>query len=143
LLVMPQKHSAPLSIASGPCHVRPTAPLPPAELDACSPAVADPAPLPRAPAAGGAAAFAKKGSTKSLTAAGGSALILALAARTMVGSGAKGAIAVALAVSVLLTLVMSSEPARISQQSTPQCRDAYELTEPQGCLYHVPSAIPV
>ncbi|KIY94833.1 hypothetical protein MNEG_13128 [Monoraphidium neglectum] len=57
--------------------------------------------------AGGAAAFAKKGSTKSLTAAGGSALILALAARTMVGSGAKGAIAVALAVSVLLTLVMS------------------------------------
>jgi hypothetical protein len=55
-------------------------------------------------------AFAKKGSTKSLTAAGGSALILALAARSMAGPAARGSVAVALAVSVLLTIVMAREP---------------------------------
>lgn len=54
-------------------------------------------------------AYVKKGSTKSLTAAGGSALILALTARTMAGASAKGAIGVALAVSILLTIVMARE----------------------------------
>lgn len=58
-------------------------------------------------AAGGVFAYVKKGSAKSLTSAGGSALILALAARSMVGAAARGSVAVALAVSLLLTLVMS------------------------------------
>ena len=59
--------------------------------------------------AGGAFAYAKKGSTKSLTSAGGAALILALAARSMVGSAAKGSVCVALAVAVMLAVVMARE----------------------------------
>lgn len=58
-------------------------------------------------AAGGMMGYVKKGSVKSLTSAGGAALILALTARTMSGPGARGAVFVGLAVSLLLTVAMS------------------------------------
>lgn len=64
------------------------------------------------PPVGGLFAFAKAGSTKSLTSAGGAALILALSARGMVGGAARGSVAVCLALSLLLTVVMAGRYSR-------------------------------
>ncbi|EFJ48612.1 hypothetical protein VOLCADRAFT_120860 [Volvox carteri f. nagariensis] len=59
-------------------------------------------------AVGGALAFARKGSGKSLGAGAGAALILALCARSMVGTAAVGPARVAFALCTMLGVVMAS-----------------------------------